>query len=167
MSAYDVILVGGGLQNGLIALALLDVHPDAKVLLCERDAALGGNHTWSFHLGSIPEVALRWFAPLIEHQWPRYVVRFPELERTLEHPYATCSSEHFARVLRDRFAMAPNAEIRLGANVSSIAATSVRIGDEVLEAKLVVDARGPSDEAQTQTGYQKFCLLYTSPSPRD
>lgn len=158
MSRYDVVLVGGGLQNGLIALALLDAHPDLKVLLCERDAALGGNHTWSFHLGSIPASA-RWFSPLIEHQWPRYVVRFPDLERTLEHAYATCSSEHFAKVVHARFATAPNAELRLGAQVTSISATSVRIGDEVIDATLVVDSRGPTDAPQTHTGYQKFVGL--------
>lgn len=158
---WDLVLVGGGLQNGLIALACLDARPQARVLIMERGPALGGNHTWSFHVESLAPDVRRWFDPLIEHSWLRYTVRFPDLERTLEHAYATCSSEHFAKVLEERFAQAPNAEIRVGTEVSELGPSGVRLADGTLvEARLVVDARGPVDAPNAaSSGFQKFVGL--------
>lgn len=157
---WDMILVGGGLQNGLIALATLAARPDAKVLLIERGEALGGNHTWSFHVDSIPATARGWFEPLIEHRWPRYAVKFPDLSRTLDHAYATCSSERFAAVVQARIAAAPNAALRLGEEVVELGPGGVRMASgEVLEGRLVVDARGPRERATSDSGYQKFVGL--------
>ncbi|MCB1597456.1 MAG: NAD(P)-binding protein, partial [Gammaproteobacteria bacterium] len=45
----DVLLVGGGLANCLIALRLHALRPDLRVTLLEAGPAPGGNHTWSFH----------------------------------------------------------------------------------------------------------------------
>ena len=45
----DLILVGGGLANTLIALRLSDALPEIKIMILEQGPALGGNHTWSFH----------------------------------------------------------------------------------------------------------------------
>lgn len=42
---HDLILVGGGLANGLIAWRLKALRPQLRILLAERDATLGGNHT--------------------------------------------------------------------------------------------------------------------------
>ena len=86
------MLVGGGLQNGLLALALRARRPEARIALVEREATLGGNHTWSFHEGDVPEAAREWTEPLVAHRWPAYDVRFPGLERTLRHAYATIPS---------------------------------------------------------------------------
>lgn len=158
---WDVVLVGGGLQNGLIALAILDARPDARVLLIERAPTLGGNHTWSFHEASVPAHARRWFDPLVEHRWPRYTVRFPGMDRTLEHAYATCSSERFAAVVQERFAAAENARIRLATEVAEVGQGGVRLADgELIAARLVVDARGPHDPGRGEhTGHQKFVGL--------
>ncbi|WP_336933994.1 lycopene cyclase family protein, partial [Atlantibacter hermannii] len=46
---WDLILVGAGLANGLIAWRLQQVRPELNVLLIEQGEAAGGNHTWSFH----------------------------------------------------------------------------------------------------------------------
>ena len=46
---FDYLLIGGGLQNALIALAVLTRDPEARVCLVERGATLGGNHLWCFH----------------------------------------------------------------------------------------------------------------------
>lgn len=158
---WDLILVGGGLQNGLIALACLAARPDARIIILEQGPALGGNHTWSFHVDSIPPAARPWFDPLIEHRWPRYTVRFPDLEKTLEHAYATCSSDHFARVLEGRFASAPHAEIRLRNAVAEFGPEGVRLSDgTTLTGRLVVDGRGPVDAyPATTSGFQKFVGL--------
>ena len=52
---FDYVLVGGGLQNALLALALRARRPGARIALVERDSRLGGNHTWSFHEGDVAE----------------------------------------------------------------------------------------------------------------
>ena len=44
---FDFILVGGGLQSGLIALALAHEQPDKKCLIVGREPQLGGNHVGS------------------------------------------------------------------------------------------------------------------------
>ena len=56
----DVVLVGGGLANGLIALRLRALRPELKVVILERDTRLGGRHTWSHFATDVsPEIA-RW-----------------------------------------------------------------------------------------------------------
>lgn len=156
---YDLVLVGGGLQNGLIALGVLARRPDARILMIERGAALGGNHTWSFHVDSVPEEARLWFAPLVEHRWERYQVRFPGLEKIVPQAYATCSSEHFAKVVGARFAAAPNAELRLATEVDEVGTDNVRLADGTIVAgRHVVDARGPRGPS-ADSGFQKFVGL--------
>lgn len=100
---YDCILVGGGLQSGLLALALRHHHPDARVLLIEGGGQLGGNHTWSFHPGDVPPSCRNWVQPLIQHQWSGYEVGIGRLRRHVDLKYASISSEHFADVIGEIF----------------------------------------------------------------
>ncbi|MGI4878583.1 MAG: lycopene cyclase family protein, partial [Janthinobacterium lividum] len=44
---FDLILAGGGLANGLIALRLAAQRPGLRVAIVEASAGIGGNHTWS------------------------------------------------------------------------------------------------------------------------
>lgn len=110
---FDYVLVGGGLQSGLIALAISHHRPASSVLLIERDSSLGGNHTWSFHPGDVPESSQAWIAPLIQHHWPRYQIRINGFSRSVGLAYATIPSDHFADVVSDLF------ETNLGANRGS------------------------------------------------
>jgi lycopene beta-cyclase len=77
----DYILVGGGLQNGLILLALAARKPDASVLLLEQGETIGGNHIWSFQALDLPASALDWAGPIIEYEWPGYQLYFDESAR--------------------------------------------------------------------------------------
>jgi len=65
---YDYLLVGGGLQNALISLAVLDRRPEARIALIERDARLGGNHIWCFHADDVPDAAGHVLGPLMVHR---------------------------------------------------------------------------------------------------
>ena len=89
---FDYLLVGGGLGNALIALALFETRPRARVALVEQHGALGGNHVWCFHAGDVDATAQPFVSRLVGTRWPRYDVRFPELTRTLEEPYAAVRS---------------------------------------------------------------------------
>lgn len=61
---WDLILAGGGLANGLIALRLRVRQPRLNVLLLEASDAPGGNHTWSFHGADLTAEQHAWLTPL-------------------------------------------------------------------------------------------------------
>ncbi|HEY0467250.1 MAG TPA: lycopene cyclase family protein, partial [Polyangiaceae bacterium] len=106
--AFDYLLIGGGLQNALIALALLGRDAQARVCLVERGSALGGNHLWCFHGFDLSEAGQALVAPLVVQRWDGYSVRFPNFERRLDTPYAAVSSERVAAHVSRVFAQHPN-----------------------------------------------------------
>ncbi|WP_312046595.1 lycopene cyclase family protein, partial [Erwinia sp.] len=99
MTNWDVILVGGGLANGLIAWRLRQRQPGLKVLMLEAGERAGGNHTWSFHEDDLTPAQHEWLAPLVAHRWQGYEVRFPRFTRTLPGGYLSVTAESFARAL--------------------------------------------------------------------
>jgi lycopene beta-cyclase len=157
---FDYVLVGGGLQNALLTLALRERQPGATIALLERGASLGGNHTWSFHAGDVPAASQAWIEPLVRHRWPSYDVRFPTHDRTLGHAYATIPSACVDAAVRERLAGSPSL-VLTGVAVVETAAHEVRLADgRTLEGTLVVDARGPVDAAGGgRMGWQKFLGL--------
>ncbi len=149
----DVILVGGGLANGLIAWRLAQLRPELRVLLLERGSALGGNHTWSFHESDLSREQRSWVTPFVAHTWPRYSVRFPRRRRTLESGYASITSARFhtqmQQVLGDR--------CRTGVEVSFVTPRSVTLADgKTLSARSVTDGRGVRSSPHLVLGFQKF-----------
>ena len=146
-SSFDLALVGGGLQNGLIALAVLDACPGARVAIFERGAALGGNHTWCFHDGDVPAEARGWCAPLVAHRWDGYDVRFASYARALDLPYAGITAARLADVVQARLAAAPGCAIQLDTEVVAVTPGRIETRDGVVHATTVVDARGPERAA--------------------
>ena len=163
-NAYDYILVGGGLQSGLLSLAITARQPQSRILLIERDARLGGNHTWAYHSSDLPETARDWMADLAEFRWPGYRVRFNDYERRIGIPYCTTSSDHFSRVVASLFdsdGAKSESHHRLLASteVTQLSANRVTVSDgSVFDAACVIDCRGPGRSAidATRCGYQKF-----------
>lgn len=159
---HDVVLVGGGLQNGLIALACLRARPHLRIALVERTERVGGNHTWAVHEGDVPEDARAFVEPLWIARWDGYDVRFPRRERTLLAPYAAIGSERFAAVVEKAIQSGTGSALWLGRAAQRVAADHVVLDTgTVLRAPLIVDARGPSmatmDHADgVACGYQKF-----------
>lgn len=150
----DVAIVGGGLAGGLIARALAEKRPDVDVRLIEAAPRLGGNHLWSF-FGSDVAAGDKWLvAPLISHAWRRYDVRFPDVERTLDAPYYSIESEHFHRAIRGGL---PRGRVMTRRRVLGLSPRAVMLADGTrIEAKGVIDARGPGDMALLDLGWQKF-----------
>ena len=107
-SQFDCVLIGGGLQNALSALALTRFQPRLRVALVERVARLGGNHTWCFHSGDVAESALAFVEPLVVRRWDGYSVRFPGYERDLDEVYAMVTSSRCNAIL----VLGPSAPLR-------------------------------------------------------
>jgi lycopene beta-cyclase len=152
-AGWDVILVGAGLANGLIALRLRTARPDLRLLVLEQGAAPGGNHTWSFHDGDLTAAQRAWIAPLAAHHWPAYEVNFPQLERTLAGGYNSIASTDFARIV----GAALQDSLRLCTPVRAVTPTTVTLADgAVLHAGAVIDGRGVTHSANVALGYQTF-----------
>ncbi len=156
MNASDYIVVGGGLQGGLIALALRHRQPAARVTVIDRGPRPGGNHTWSFHASDVPVEAEPLIRPLVSADWPNYLVNFPGFARTVPSRYAAISSGRFADVLENA-----GCELLTGTEVVALGESSVRMAGGIeLNATCVLDSRGPTAaETPTATGYQKFVGL--------
>ena len=103
----EYLLVGGGLQNALVALALLERRPETRLCLVERAERLGGNHTWCFHADDVPEQARELIEPLVVRRWPAHDVCFPQRRRRLASAYAALTSERLHHVVTARLARAP------------------------------------------------------------
>jgi lycopene beta-cyclase len=158
---FDCLLVGGGLQNALIAMGLLARKPAVRLALIEREARLGGNHLWCFHARDLPPDAQPFVEPLVAHRWPAYQVTFPELSRRMDVEYLGITSDHLHDVVSQRVAAAAGSTLLLGAAVAEVTANSVVLADgRTLHGSLVVDSRGPERlPAQGRVAYQKFLGL--------
>jgi lycopene beta-cyclase len=150
----DVAIVGGGLAGGLVALALKGRHPALDVRLIDADDVVGGNHIWSFFGSDVAE-AHRWIvAPLVAHAWARYDIAFPHHARTIDEPYYSIRSEKLDAAVRRAL---PDHALLLGRKVLGVSATAVVLADGCrIEAKGVIDARGPGDLSTLSLGWQKF-----------
>lgn len=155
---FDYVLVGGGLQNGLIALALRARQPAARIAMIERGNAPGGNHTWCFHAGDVHDAA--WIDPLVVARWPGYDVAFPDLRRRLDEPYACVSSArlagHVARALATPGSVLMTRTTALAVTAHSAVARGPDGVTREVFARAVIDARGPDRAGVGRTGWQKF-----------
>lgn len=128
--------------------------------MIERGDRVGGNHTWSFHAGDLPEGGAAWIDPLVVARWPGYDVAFPSHRRLVKTPYASISSVRFADCVTEALAV-QGSQLLLGTSVEVVDAHRVvgRRADQTsiaVEAEVVIDARGPDRSAATACGWQKF-----------
>lgn len=150
---WDLILVGGGLANGLIAWRLRQLQPQLKMLLLEAGAEPGGNQTWSFHQDDLTPAQHAWIAPLVAHRWPGYDVRFPALTRRLDGGYLSITSGRFAAVIAE----ALGDSLRTRTPVSALTPETVTLADgSLLRASAVIDGRGYQPGAHLTIGFQAF-----------
>lgn len=154
---FDLLLVGGGLQNGLIALAALHAQPRLRIAMIERAEHVGGNHTWCFHASDVPAELGPVIDAITTYRWDGYGVRFPGRERILGEPYAGTCSTALAAALHQAFAGAPHCALRCGVAAREVHADRVELDTgETITADLIVDARGPERYAGRDGGYQTF-----------
>ncbi|MFG1420227.1 lycopene beta-cyclase CrtY [Roseixanthobacter liquoris] len=152
----DMVLVGGGLANVLLALRLKQARPDLELAVLEAGPHIGGNHTWSFHQTDVTPAQLDFLDSMITARWQGHSVRFPARRRVLEGSYASIASERLAQVARERLGPA----LRTNTPVAELHGDrAVLDGGETIAAGAVVDGRGPGESAHLTLGYQKFLGL--------
>ena len=155
----DLVLVGGGLANSLIAYRLQSERPEIDFRVVERGLTLGGHHTWSFHDSDLENEQLCWMRPFIEHSWPHHELRFPSRHRELNDAYNTVSSARLHAVVSD----AIGDRAVLDTEVQEVSAAGIRLEDGTkIEASAVVDGRGDPRTPHLDVAYQKFVGLFVS-----
>jgi lycopene beta-cyclase len=151
--SVDLLLVGAGLANSLIALRVSEARPGARIRLLERASGPSETHTWSFHDTDLSPAWRRRLAPGLRASWDGQEVRFADHARRLRAGYASLDDTGLARVL----AAAPGVEISLGATVASLDGTGATLENGTrVEARCVFDGRGAAPSQHLVTGWQKF-----------
>jgi lycopene beta-cyclase len=153
----ELVLVGGGLANSLIAHRILMERPDFPLLVVDRLASLGANHTWSFHDSDLTSGQRQWIEPLIAHRWSSHELRFPGRRRTINDGYNSVTSERLHEVV----APALEDRMRLGTEVAKVGSNAILLADdERIEARAVIDGRGDPGGDHLDIGFQKFLGLF-------
>lgn len=148
----DVVLVGGGLANCLIALRLAEKRPETRILLIDS-GAICGNHTWSFHTTDLKPEDHAFLRPVIDVEWPGQQVCFPAYHRRLDTPYASISSQSMRKAIGHCKAVETFEHIA----AHTIAADHVVLSDQrKLRAPCVIDGRGYKPDPALAVGFQKF-----------
>ena len=154
-SKFDCIVAGGGLQAGLLMLALNHFQPQARVLVIEKNARLFGNHTWSFHPADAPSSAT-WLDSIPMTTWPAYRVRFPEFEKRVDLGYSSFSSDQLFDAI-DSLAHDGKLEVMNRTAVCDLSTNSLTTDcGQTFESDLILDCRGTKFDGLPDCGYQKF-----------
>jgi len=154
-AGYDLVIVGGGLAGGLLALALHHHAPACRFLLIEHGATFGGNHRWSWFASDLPQAGQDLLAPFAQTIWDEgYDIAFPDYARTLPTSYCSLSSSDFHATL---MAHLPAENLMLSTRVAALDAAGVTLGDgRRIVASRVVDCRHFRPSARLAGGWQVF-----------
>jgi lycopene beta-cyclase len=152
---HDVVIVGGGLAGGLIALALHRHAPDCRFVVVEAGRSLGGHHRWSWFETDIRPNARALMSGFALNGWDEgYDITFPRLGRTLPTSYRSLASAEFHRALT---AELPPERVMLDTKAASLDAGGVTLVDGTrLAAKRVIDCRPFKPSKALNGGWQVF-----------
>ena len=151
----DVVIVGGGLAGGLIALALHRHAPGCRFAVVEAGRTLGGHHRWSWFETDIPAHERALMAGFQLNGWDEgYDITFPAYGRTLPTGYRSLASAEFHRAL---MAELPADRVMLETRVASLDAGGVTLADGTrIAARRVIDCRPFRSSKALSGGWQVF-----------
>ncbi|MFM5908692.1 MAG: lycopene beta-cyclase CrtY [Novosphingobium sp.] len=134
---HDIVLAGGGLAGGLIAMALQQQRPDLSVLLVEGTDRLGGHrrHTW---IGKAADAMA--FDRFRMARWQAADFAFPDRARHLAMEVFSISADDFDAGLRRNL---PPGSIRAHAAIEQVRGNGLLLqSGEEIAARTVIDCRG-------------------------
>ncbi len=152
---HDVIIIGGGLAGGLIALALHRHAPRCRFVLIEAGRSLGGHHRWSWFATDLDAQAQGLMAGFAINGWDEgYDIAFPAFARTFPTTYRSLASAQFHAGL---MAQLPAERVMLGVKAAVLDAGGVTLGDGTrLDARRVIDCRAFRASPHLAGGWQVF-----------
>ena len=152
---HDLVIVGGGLAGGLIALALHRHAPKCRFLLIEAGRTLGGHHRWSWFETDLGPQAQTLMAEFALNGWDEgYDITFPAYGRTLPTSYRSLASAEFHRAL---VAALPPERVMLEAKATAIDADGVTLADGTrIAGRRVIDCRPFRASPHLAGGWQVF-----------
>lgn len=150
----DVLLIGGGLQNCLLALYASRKHPELNFIILEAEDTLLGGKTISAHHKDVPKPILEMVTPFIKKSWPNYLVSFPNYEKRVGLEYFTLDCVKLGHFLsQNSFS---NIQVHLSHKVLDIKNNNVQVeGGRVFSSNLIIDTR-PTLKKPASTGIQQF-----------
>jgi lycopene beta-cyclase len=154
----DIILIGMGLQTGLIlaAIAKLPHRPRVVVISPERQNA--GSHTWSLHRSDLTAFMQDAVSPMVTKAFDSQTVKFPGHERTIKEPYwvtTTASIGQHTDCLEQQGLFS-----RINAHATTICDNVVTFDSGTIAAPIVLDNRGMMQQLPMRaSGWQKFLGL--------
>jgi lycopene beta-cyclase len=147
----EIIFVGAGLANLLLAQRCKEKNPNLDFVILEERQKFYESRTWSFHESDLTKPTWNWMKSFISKEWDGYDLNFPKYSRSLKGAkYASIKGEDFLGKL------SVSDKIRWAQKVKTVNAQSVLLdsGEEIFGHK-IVDGRGFSQSGE-HCGYQKF-----------
>jgi lycopene beta-cyclase len=154
-SPHDLVIVGGGLAGGLIALALQRQAPGCRFLVIEAGRTFGGHHRWSWFETDIAPHARKLMEGFALNGWDEgYDITFPGYGRSLPTSYRSLASAEFHAKL---IAELPAERVMLGTKAAGLDARGVTLADGTrITAKRVIDCRPFRASEHLAGGWQVF-----------
>lgn len=152
---FDLLIAGGGLAGGLIALAVHRAHPGLSLGLVEAGPGFGGDHRWSWFEGDLEPEAARLLACFPHKAWHGgHDVRFPGFARHLTGDYRSLASRDFDAALRR---LLPQQAILTGCRIATLDAAGATLATgERIGARAVMDCRDFAPSPHLSGGWQLF-----------
>ena len=152
---FDMVIAGGGLAGGLIALAVHRAQPRLQLALVEAGESFGGNHRWSWFEGDLDGEGAALLDCFTQTRFSGgYAVRFPGFARQLTADYRSLTSRDFDTAMRR---LLPQQAIRTRCRVATLDAGGVTLESGArIDAGTVIDCRDFAPSADLRGGWQLF-----------
>lgn len=152
----DVLLVGAGLANGLVALEIARRYPQRKIGMIDPTGLMAAKaHTWCLFGSDVDTQLWALIEPMLQARWSGYDVAFPDRSRQLSTSYACLTGDRLTSAL----GQTPQIEL-ICATAAQVTAQAVTLEDgSKLQAPLIVDGRGARNSSHLCLGFQKFVGL--------